>query len=254
MKSKKILLVFMFFILIAKANGQLQNNITSFDLKASGLKIDFGVYDQKYLRLLSILPEAYNSGENPLPLNNQTGYEVFMHCTGENSSRHNGNPGMRLEFVGKEIKNLPGGKQVILVQRDPVKSLRIESFYEFNNASPVVRRYTKVVNEGKEDVGIEYLSSAMLYNYNDIPCKVEDYIRIHFAYNSWMQEAQWKTVKPSELGWDFDDHPNMSTISFSNMGSYSSGKYLPMGMIENTQSGLIWFWQIEHNGSWHWEM
>ena len=57
MKSKKILFGFMFFILIANANGQSPDKSTFFDLKASGLKINFGVYDQKYLRLLSILPE-----------------------------------------------------------------------------------------------------------------------------------------------------------------------------------------------------
>ena len=254
MKSNKILFGFIFFILIAKTNGQSQDKSTFFDLKASGLEINFGVYNQKYLRLLSILPETVNSGEIPVKMHDETGFDVFMYCSGENRTGHHGSPGIRLEYAGKEEKNLPGGQQVIITQRDPVKNLRVESYYEFNNASPVVRRYTKVVNEGKEDVGIEYISSAMLYNYNDIPGKVEDNIRIHFAYNGWMQEAQWKTVKPSELGWDINDYQYRGTISFSSMGSFSSGKYLPMGMIENTQSGLIWFWQIEHNGSWHWEM
>ncbi|MDP2336369.1 MAG: alpha-galactosidase [Bacteroidota bacterium] len=223
-------------------------------MKASGLKINFGVYDQKYLRLLSILPEIVKSGERPVKLHNETGSDVFMYCSGENRTVHHGNPGIRLEYIGKEEKNLSGGQQVIITQRDPVKNLRVESYYELNNSSPVVRRYTKVVNEGKEDVGIEYLSSAMLYNCNTIHGKVEDNIRIHYAYNGWMQEAQWKTAKPSELGWDVNDYQYRGTISFSSIGSFSTGKYLPMGMIENTQSGLIWFWQIEHNGSWHWEM
>ena len=25
-------------------------------------------------------------------------------------------------------------------------------------------------------------------------------------------------------------------------------------MVENTRMGVTWFWQIEHNGSWYWEI
>lgn len=253
MGDKHLLLTALLTIYIVISYGQ-RDNSNSFELKKAGLKIDFDIYNQSHLRLLNVLPVEYNSSKLAVPLNNQTGNEVFLYCTGENRSTHQGNPGMRLEYVGKKEKIIPGGEQVVLIQRDSIKKLRVESFYEFNNAAPIVRRYTKVFNEGKEDVGIEYLSSAMLYNYNDIPNKIEDNIRIHFAYNQWMQEAQWKTAKPSEFGWNVNDYQYQGAISFSSMGSLSSGKYLPMGMIENTQSGLIWFWQIEHNGSWHWEM
>ena len=27
-----------------------------------------------------------------------------------------------------------------------------------------------------------------------------------------------------------------------------------MGLLENTETGSNLFWQIEHNGSWHWEI
>ncbi|MCK9617746.1 MAG: alpha-galactosidase [Lentimicrobiaceae bacterium] len=241
--------------LITETNGQQQNVNTSLLLKESGLKINFEVYNEKYLRLRNMLPETYVFGEKSFPITNQTGYEVSMYCSGEeNRTIHFGDPGMRLIFIGKEEKKLQNGKQIILIQRDPVKNLRVESFYEFNNASPVVRRYTKVVNEGKEDVGIEYLSSAVLYNYNEIPEELDNEIKVHFAYNNWSQEAQWKSYKPSELGWNYNGSVYRGTVSFSSIGSMSTHKYLPMGMIENTRNGLIWFWQIEHNGSWHWEM
>ncbi|MFZ0964368.1 MAG: glycoside hydrolase family 36 protein, partial [Terriglobia bacterium] len=34
----------------------------------------------------------------------------------------------------------------------------------------------------------------------------------------------------------------------------STERYPPMAMAENTRLGLIWFWQIEHDGSWYWEI
>ncbi|MFZ1014407.1 MAG: hypothetical protein WCC26_20955 [Terracidiphilus sp.] len=27
-----------------------------------------------------------------------------------------------------------------------------------------------------------------------------------------------------------------------------------MAIVENTRLGIVWFWQIEHNGSWYWEI
>jgi len=45
-----------------------------------------------------------------------------------------------------------------------------------------------------------------------------------------------------------------SQASAGSIGSWSTEKYLPMAVIENTKLGVAWFWQIEHNGSWHWEI
>jgi len=46
----------------------------------------------------------------------------------------------------------------------------------------------------------------------------------------------------------------LSPASFSSIGTWSTQRYLPMGLVENTELGVIWFWQIEHNGTWHWEL
>jgi alpha-galactosidase len=251
MRNIKYLLLVPLLIFPAMAKGQLSDSI---EIKSGGLKIEFGVYESKHLRLLNILPESFPSQSMPEQMHREAGYDVFLHCTGENRSIHHGDPGLRLEFINMEEKELPGGRLVILRQKDPVKNLIVESYYELNDQSPVVRRYTKVKNEGQEAVGIEYLSSAMLYNYNNCPGVVEDNILIHYAHNNWMQEAQWKQAKPSQLGWNTNDDQFRGKVSFHSTGSFSTATYLPMGMIENTSTSLTWFWQIEHNGSWYWEI
>ncbi|NEW85291.1 MAG: alpha-galactosidase, partial [Mariniphaga sp.] len=231
---------------------------TNFSISNQGLKIDFTLQNDKFLRLLSMLPEKY-APEKKLPNPGfDSGNEVMMQCSGENQASHHGakftggNPGMRLVFVGKEESNMPQGKKIILVQKDTVKNLKVESVYELNSVSPTVRRYTKVTNEGSVSVGIDYLSSAILNNYNDITNgSPEENIRIHYAFNSWQAEAQWQTAKPSEMGWNDNGVFNICSATISNIGSWSSIKYLPMGMIENVKAGVTWFWQIEHNGSWY---
>jgi hypothetical protein len=56
-------------------------------------------------------------------------------------------------------------------------------------AASVVRRWTRLINGGREPVGIQYVlcgapwpRTARIY---------EDKLRIHLAFNSWMAEGQW---------------------------------------------------------------
>ena len=108
-------------------------------------------------------------------------------------------------------------------------------------------------HKGTRPLGINYLSSAMLHGL--APAQAfEDDLRIHLAFNSWMSEAQWHSLKPSELGMVENERTSWSEACASSIGSWSSGKFLPMAMLENVRDGLTWFWQIEHNGSWYWEV
>jgi alpha-galactosidase len=69
-----------------------------------------------------------------------------------------------------------------------------------------------------------------------------------------MAEGQWHKVRPSELGFVENEKTSWSEASAENVGSWSTEKFLPMAIAENTRLGLVWFWQIEHNGSWYWEI
>ncbi|MHB8581222.1 MAG: glycoside hydrolase family 36 protein [Ignavibacteriaceae bacterium] len=254
--------LFIYLFSIQTIFGQdKKNTFDGFSIGTKDLNISFDFYNNQYLRCQTILPDGFNQTTVVPNLSDEDGNVVFLQCTGENQASHHGtkltggNPGMRLLFVEKKETITTYGKQVIIIQRDTVKKLRVESYYEFDNASPTVREYTKIINEGAEDVGIEYLSSAILNNYSNItPGSPEENIRIHYAYNSWQSEAQWHTAKPSELGWNENGLFNLTGVIISNLGSWSTIRYLPMGMIENIKAGITWFWQIEHNGSWYSEM
>lgn len=233
----------------------------SFSIEGKELILNFARNARNNLCLNTILPVTNNQSFEIDSLKSEMNYEVFLHITGENRDAHHGakltgaSASGRLEFVDKEETIIPGGKIITLVQFDSEKELKVESYYEFNNLSPVVRRYTVVTNLGKESIGIDYLSSAIMHNFLNVhEVNPQENLRIHFAYNSWKQECQWKTAKPSELGWENTGGFNLNGIFFTNLGSLSTIKYLPMGMVENVKSNITWFWQVEHNGSWHWEL
>src|ERR1022692_2957406 len=94
-------------------------------------------------------------------------------------------------------------------------------------------------NEGREPVGIEFLSSAMLHGLAD-PQNYDRELRIHVALNSSMAEGQWHTLRPSEMGFVENERTSRSEAQASSVGTWSTVRYLPMAMAENTRLGLTW--------------
>jgi alpha-galactosidase len=229
------------------------NTSETFAWEVNDLTFSFEVMAGK-LRAKRVAPaDIVASGSDSSP-----GVEVALQCSGENSPDQGmksgmGQPGSRLLFAGRREEATHGGKRLVCMHTDPVLKLRVESVYEAFDGVPVVRRYSRVTNTGASLVGLEFLSSAMLHGLA-APQAYESELRIHVALNSWMAEGQWHTLRPSEMGFVENERTSWSQAQAGSIGSWSSERYLPMAMAENTRLGLTWFWQIEHNGSWYWEI
>jgi len=155
-----------------------------------------------------------------------SGVEVALQCSGENSPDQGmksgvGQPGARLLFAGKSEEPTRGGKRLVCAHTDPNLGLRVESVYEAFDGLPVVRRYSRVINQGTSPVGIEFLSSAMLHGLA-APQAYDSELRIHVAMNSWMSEGQWHTLRPSEMGFVENERTSWSEAQAGSIGSWSS--------------------------------
>lgn len=53
---------------------------------------------------------------------------------------------------------------------------------------------------------------------------------------------------------DFWDDSSNECLAVSNNGTFSTGGRLPMGALTRANNSESWLWQIEHNGSWRWEI
>jgi alpha-galactosidase len=231
---------------------------TPFAWEAGNVRFSFEFLDKR-LRISSILPAGVPALSGLPEPTDSSGLETALLCTGENADDHHGMkltggmPGGRMLFSGKSETSTAKGKRMVLTHVDPALSLKVESIYESFGDLPVVRRSTRITNLGNGAVGIEYLSSAMLHNLA-MPRDFEQDLLVHFAFNTWQAEGQWHTCRPSQVGFIDNGNFTCSGATFSSIGTWSTQKYLPMGLIENKKLGVIWFWQIEHNGSWHWEL
>jgi alpha-galactosidase len=225
----------------------------AFTWTTPSLRLDFTVEDG-CLRQGALLPAGYKVDVSRDSFTQSRGPEVALQCTGENSidaamKQAAGNPGLRLKYRGKREQ----GSLLVLEHADDQTGLKVESFYQSFADSPMLRRHTRISNTGNAAVGIEYLSSAMLHGLAD-PLRYDNQLRIHLAYNSWMSEGQWHTLRPSEMGFVENERTSWSEASADSIGTWSTEKYLAMAGVQNKELGLVTFWQIEHNGSWHWEI
>lgn len=221
--------------------------------EANGLIFSFEVTAGK-LRQKRLVP----TGSLSAGTDKSSGVEVALQCSGENSPDQGmksgmGQPGSRLLFTGRQERATHGGKRLVCTHSDPILKLSVESIYQAFDGVPVVRRFSRVANHGDTPVGLEFLSSAMLHGLA-APQAYDSELRIHVAANSWMAEGQWHTFRPSEMGFVENERTSWSQAQAGSIGTWSSERYLPLAMAENIKLGLTWFWQIEHNGSWYWEV
>jgi len=226
----------------------------------SGLDFRYEVRGGR-LRAVSLLPHGMTADwteDRPSPA---SGVEVALQVTGQNWDEHHGqkliggSPGVDLRYVGQHDEPSRGGHDTVLTLQDATLQLIVESHYQFFEGIPVVRRWTRVINHGAQPVGLEHVSSAMLYRLGNFGAGgIERKLRIDHASNTWQCEAQWRSDSPAQLGYTDNGSFNVNAISFSNLGGWSTMTDLPEAMVENRAIGVTWFWQIEHDGAWHWEL
>jgi alpha-galactosidase len=236
------------------AHGSEATPIDGFEWSTSLLTFAYSLSEGR-LRQHCLVPAAFTLDSRAA---GSSGVELALQCSGQNSpdpgmKQAMGQPGARLQFAGKHEESTAVGRRLTLLHRDSALSLDVESIYEAFENAPMVRLHTKITNNGSTPVGIDFLSSAMLHGLAD-PQHFDSELRIHLAVNSWMAEGQWHTYRPSELGFVENERTSWSEASAGSVGSWSTEKYLPMAVVENTRLGLVWFWQIEHDGSWYWEI
>ena len=181
-----------------------------------------------------------------------------VQVTGESAGWHVG-----LTTAG----TLPGNRMVYTGHRDTRNSigrlLEIDTFdektglwgtmsYQFYDDIPTVRCMNTLENRSKKALGLEVVSSLVVPHIAALDADTT----LLIPHNSWQQELQWKENSLSQLGSNYFVHNTSSSkrIQIRSIGSWSSGEYAPMGCLRNRDNGTMTFWQIEHNGSWNWEL
>jgi alpha-galactosidase len=231
---------------------------TELVVEESGLHLVWEMAADKPVRLLhfSCLPPEGDAVAEPL----RKWYgAVELQASGENQDDHHGSkytgtsPGGRLRYVDHLDSRNVFGRKIEIVQS--AEGLTVTSHIQFYDGLPVARMWVEVFNEGPETPGIEYVSSFALAGLARGGGAAWDAkMQLYVPHNTWYGEAQWRTYTLPELGLERVNGFSVKRLSYSGIGTWPCSEFLPMGCLENTGAGSMLFWQIEHNGSWHWEL
>ena len=151
------------------------------------------------------------------------------------------------------------GRLIEVTCFDEPTGIETVSHYQFYNNVSVCRSWTTVTNNGSKNYTLEYVSS---FNLNGIEKEgllpQDKKLRLWVCHNSWQREMSWQSYILPELGLAQSQpkefQHSSKVFALTNVGNWSTKEYIPMGVLENTETGTALIWQIEHNGSWHWEI
>lgn len=168
-------------------------------------------------------------------------------------------PGYRMKYLGHEDTKNEQGRLLVFHTVDEKTKVHLFSYMQFYRALSVVRIWHRAENRGDSAQTLEYLSNFYYEGFEKEGSLPRDAkMKLWIPHNSWQRELNWKCYTFAELGLGQvqpDSRQRSSNlVRVSNTGNWSSKEYLPMGFVENTQTNTGIFWQIEHNGSWHWEI
>lgn len=127
---------------------------------------------------------------------------------------------------------------------------------------PVLKSEVTIKNQSPDaNIAVTQLSSIAIGGLTSSPNWFDEYT-VMTATNSWFRETQWREHTLPELGLDNngicelpEGHAaSQATFGLESRGSFSTGSYLPMGLLRCNDNRDTWLWQIENNGSWRWEI
>ena len=236
------------------------------EIKENGIYLVWEIDEENNLKLLHFSALPFHR-EDIVAATTEYGFRfVEMNLSGfDRPYERHGNkyivtaPGCRMKYAGHTDERNEKGRLLKFILRDDVTNVFVDAYLQFYDGDPVVRMWQTVRNEGHEPQTLEYLSS---FNYEGIEKEGvlprDEKMKIYVPHNSWQREMNWKCYTLPELGMELvqpvEDQRSSSMIRVSNTGNWSSKEYLPMAYLENTETGSGLFFQIEHNGSWHWEI
>ena len=168
-------------------------------------------------------------------------------------------PGASMTFAGCREEKNAFGRLILITQEDEATKVRVETAVQLFTGRSVARFTNTITNIGEDSQVLEYLGSFSFLGLEKEGLQDADRkMRLYVPHNGWQKELTWSSYGFEELG-IAQTQPHImnrtsKTIEFTNTGHWSAKNYLPMGYLENTEADTGLFFQIEHNGSWHWEI
>lgn len=158
---------------------------------------------------------------------------------------------LTVEFVGSQetetgwINHYVTGEKV---------KFAVDVTYETFKTCSAIRQTVKVTNVGDKADILSHISSAEIEGLGIeglLPWTAKGKMIYHYCNSIWMGEAQWHHATMEELGmFPTTVHVNKYNYRIASKGSWTTGRYYPMVILENTETGRSFYMELEPNGTW----
>lgn len=149
------------------------------------------------------------------------------------------------------------GQIVFLTYRCDQRKLQVEVTIDFSKGRNVYTQKNRITNLGDDTIRLTRFSSAVVDTVgvsSDTQKWFEKNLRFHICHNKWQGEGQWKSYTAQELGlYPATTHEwERAVYRLQSTGSWSTANFYPLILVEDPDSELCWFMELE--GSHHWMM
>lgn len=236
------------------------------EMQENGIQLVWEITDTNEIKLLHFSALEFEEENMVSDTGTQSFYPVEILVSGQDriGERHGHkyiqtSPGYRMKYKDfKDYRN-ERGRKLEITTTDSITGLEVVSHMQFFDGIAVIRSWTEVTNNGKEAQGLEYVSSFALNGIDKEGMQeFDEKMELSIPHNGWQKELCWKTYSLKELGLSVSQsqimHRSSKTIGIGNTGNWSTKEYIPMGYLHNKEMNASLYWQIEHNGSWYWEI
>lgn len=243
-----------------------ERQIRTIEINENGIYIVLAILDDETIRLLHFSSIPFCGSEFDIE-NIREGFPLvgFSLSGYDRPYERHGNkyivtaPGYRLKYCSHTDQYNDIGRKVVFYLNDEQTDVNVFCHWQFYRDIPVIRCWNRIENNGEEEQTVEYISN---FYYEGIEkegrLRQDEKLRLKIPHNSWQREMNWKEYSLRELGMDLTQKEALqrssSMIRVNNTGNWSTKEYLPLACLENIETRTGIFWQIEHNGSWHWEI
>jgi alpha-galactosidase len=165
-------------------------------------------------------------------------------------------------YCSHKTRTIDGGQALDIISKDHVSGLEATQTFEAFDDVPVIRCWSILRNTGTDVLDLTQASSFSIGGLTKgVPEWWMNY-SVWSATNTWFREAQWHEYSLPQIGIDQvgllalnqGHSATMARYSISNQGAMSTEGHLAMGAVTRNDNSDSWLWQIEHNGSWRWEI
>lgn len=166
--------------------------------------------------------------------------------------------GEQLRYVSYDLKDNNTSSSLVIQQFDKDDGLTATTTLTNLNAA-AYRVSTTIRNDSNTAQTLQAVSIGALTGLLPLLGNANQ-TDLYIARNEWCAEGRWfKVPINGNAGLPYmnpplHQWPSMGAFSLMSSSTWSTGQFLPMGVLENAATGKALAWQIENNGPWRWEL